>query len=202
MNHTKDNNKIIKEYVMPTIVLVLICFVVTFSLVTTYKATAPIIKATAEKSAEMARDQVLSGSGGFELIASSEQASISTTEDNQSGQPLNNITIESNIIDIYKAINEVGYVITSSEKGYGGEIKVITGVSKNGLIEKVMLLEHKETPGLGTKAAKKSFTDRFIGLDSVESVDTISGATISSSAVKRAVAAALDQMSRLKEGGF
>lgn len=202
MNHSKDKYAVIKEYVMPTIVLVLICFVVTFSLVTTYKVTAPIIKATAEKSAETARDQVLSGSGGFELLASMEQESASPNEDNQVGDKRENMKIGSNIIDIYKSNNGVGYVITSADQGYGGEIKVITGFSKNGLIQNVMLLEQKETPGLGTKAAKKDFTDKFIGLDSVESVDTISGATISSGAVKRAVAAALDQMSSIREGGL
>ncbi|MBK5245656.1 MAG: FMN-binding protein [Peptostreptococcaceae bacterium] len=202
MNRSKDKYAFIKEYVMPTIVLVLICFVVTFSLVTTYKVTAPIIKATAEKSAESARDRVLSGSGGFKLIASIEQASAGPNEDNQTGDKQENIKIGSNIIDIYKSNNGVGYVITSADQGYGGEIKVITGFSKNGLIQNVMLLEQKETPGLGTKASKKDFTDKFIGLDNVESVDTISGATISSSAVKRAVAAALDQMRSIKEGGL
>ncbi len=196
MNHSKDKHAVIKEYVMPTIVLVIICFVVTFSLVTTYKVTAPIIKATAEKSAEIAREEVLSGSGGFELVASLEQA-----VGNTSGK----IKIIDNIIDIYKANNKNGYVITSSDKGYGGEIVIITGFSTDGLIQKVMFLEQEETPGVGTKAGKDPFTDQFIGLDnvqSVESVDTISGATISSKAVKRAVATAFEEMSILKEGGF
>lgn len=112
------------------------------------------------------------------------------------------IKIVNNIIDIYKANNGSGYVITLADQGYGGEIRVITGFSKDGSVQNVMLLEQNETPGLGTKAANKDFTGLFIALDRVESVDTISGATISSSAVKRAVATALDQMSILKEGGL
>ncbi len=185
MNGSIDKRVDIKEYVMPTLVLVIICLVVTFALVTTYKITAPIIKATAEKSAEIAREEALSGSEGFELVASSEQVE--------------------NIVDVYKANNGRGYVITSSDKGYGGEIIIITGFSADGLIEKVMLLEQEETPGVGTKAGEEPFTDQFIGVDTqqmVENTDTISGATISSKAVKRAVSTALEEIAIIKKGGF
>lgn len=200
MSKKNNNYEILKEYVMPTFVLVIICFVVTFSIVSTYKVTSPIIQATAEESAEAAREQVSSGSDGFVLLESREQESEDSNEDNQ-----DDILLGNNIIDIYQVNDGGGYVITSIDKGYGGAIKVITSFSNEGAIDNVMLLEHNETPGLGTKVADIEFTDRFKMLDSVESVesiDAISGVTISSDAVKRAVASALEQIITIKEGGL
>jgi electron transport complex protein RnfG len=186
-----SKHKDINEYIMPTLVLVVICLVVTLSLVTTYEATAPIIKETAEKEAEMARDLVLPDSGGFEIIASSIDELILEYNANLNTKVLK---AETNIIDVYKANNDSGYVITSIDQGYGGEIKILTGFSKDGVLKDVLILEQKETPGLGTKVGDRNFLDQFVGLNNVESVDTISGATISSSTVIRAVASALEQM--------
>ena len=42
-------------------------------------------------------------------------------------------------------------VETSSSKGYGGEIKLIVGMKPDGTIVNYEVLDHKETPGLGTK---------------------------------------------------
>lgn len=182
MMSKKDQKEMIREYSMPTLILALICLVVTFSLVTTYKGTEPIIRATAEKEAEKARTLVLPDSGGFELLTAGEAGS--------------------NILDVYKANNGTGFVITTIDKGYGGRIKVITGFSSDGLIQNVMLLEQKETPGLGTKVGEKKFTDQFTGVDNVDNVDTISGSTISSKAMIRAVDTAIGQMKSIREGGI
>lgn len=178
MKKSKFNKELLTEYAMPTIVLVIICLVITFLLVTTFKITEPIIKATIEKEAEAARTQVLPESDGFNLIEAS----------------------GNNVLEVYKATNDTGFVITTVDKGYGGRIKVITGFSKEGLIKDVILLEQKETPGLGTKVGQRKFISQFIGVDSVETVDTISGATISSKAMIRAVDTAILQMNRVKEG--
>lgn len=180
MKNSKFNKELINEYAMPTIVLVIICLVITFALVATFKVTEPIIKATMEKEAELARTQVLPESDGFKLVESS----------------------GNNVLEVYKATNDTGFVITTVDKGYGGRIKVITGFSSEGFVEKVLLLEQKETPGLGTKVGEKKFTDQFIGLDGVETVDTISGSTISSKAMIRAVDSAISQMKTIKEGGI
>ncbi len=46
----------------------------------------------------------------------------------------------------------VGVAIESvTNKGYGGEIKVMVGFKPDGTIYNYQVLEHKETPGLGTK---------------------------------------------------
>lgn len=177
-----------KEYMMPTLVLVLICLVVTFALDRTYTVTEPIIKMAAEKEAEKARDLVLPESGGFEMMGSS---------DNEVGS---SIKLETNVDNVYKSKNGSGFVITTTDKGYGGKISVMTGFSEEGVIKAVILLEQKETPGLGTKVGEETFVSQFVGAENVAAIDTISGATISSNAMIRAVDSAFNQMDHIRKG--
>lgn len=105
---------------------------------------------------------------------------------------------------VYKAKkdgNDIGFCVVNIEKGYGGDVKVLTGVKQDGTVSKVKILEHGETPGLGANAEKDSFISQFIGkikgVEVVKSnadgnkISAISGATITSSAVTRAVNTAI-----------
>jgi len=48
----------------------------------------------------------------------------------------------------------VGVAIESiSHKGFGGDVKIMVGILPDGTINNYQVLEHKETPGLGTKMA-------------------------------------------------
>lgn len=53
----------------------------------------------------------------------------------------------------------------SSPKGYGGEVKVMLGISPEGNIKNVIVIKHNETPGLGSvvtnRAIKKTIFDVF-----------------------------------------
>ena len=84
----------------------------------------------------------------------------------------------------------------------GGDISVMTGVDADGKVTGVNILSHAETAGLGAKAAEQSFRDRFVGLVSgitvskdkagENSIDAITGATITSRAMTEAVNAAIE----------
>ena len=97
--------------------------------------------------------------------------------------------------------NKIGFCVVNIEKGYGGDVKIMTGVKTDGTVSKVKILEHGETPGLGANAEKESFISQFIGKTkgvevtksgaSGNKITAISGATITSSAVTRAVNSAL-----------
>ena len=56
---------------------------------------------------------------------------------------------------VYKALNKsgevIGFCLQGTAQGYGGKIKVISGVDLKGAITGVNILEHNETPGLGSK---------------------------------------------------
>lgn len=92
-----------------------------------------------------------------------------------------------------------GYVLqTTSSEGYGGNIVLYIGVTAEGSLNGVSILEISETPGLGMRAEEvlvpqfagkkaESFTYTKTGSQSDSEIDAISGATITTKAVTSAV---------------
>lgn len=88
-------------------------------------------------------------------------------------------------------------VKTKSAKGYSGDIWLMVGFNAQGDVLRIQVLEHKETPGLGSKMSDLKFLNQFFsknpGQDNLKvkkdggSVDAITGATISSRAFSEAV---------------
>ncbi len=114
--------------------------------------------------------------------------------------------------DGYKNGEWVGTAVeTFTDKGFSGRIKLMVGFLSNGNINKIEVLEHKETPGLGSKMeiGKSKFPDQFLGKNPSDyklsvtkdggDVDAITAATISSRAYCDAVQTAYDAFT--KNGG-
>ncbi len=106
----------------------------------------------------------------------------------------------------------MAYIIPSEAKGYAGPVKLIVAVSPDGKVLNFSVLDSKETPGLGDKASKSPFRDQFAGKtlehlkvvkdpSNKEDVLAITGATITSKAVTKAVAEAVEALSELRKGG-
>lgn len=171
------------EIIKPVLVLACICLVVTALLAYVNSVTAPIIKAADEKAAAEARSEVLSEADGFDEIT--------------------NVNFSDEIAEAYKATNGAGYTFTVSEKGYGGEVRIMFGITKDGSIEKCKTLNHSETSGIGSRVVDNDsgYRDKFFGktVDNYDEVDAISGATISSKAYKKAIAAAFAAYETAKE---
>jgi len=116
-------------------------------------------------------------------------------------------------LDIYPAKKEniiVGYAVsTYTRDGFSGNIRLMAGFEPDGKIFNIIILEHKETPGLGTKMAEPSFKDQFMQKNPSEfilkvkkdggPVDAVTAATISSRAFCDAVQRAYNT---LEKGGF
>ena len=94
-------------------------------------------------------------------------------------------------------------VIGSTEKGFSGLIKLMVGFKPDGTIQNIVVLEQKETPGLGTKMKDEKFLAQFremnpsifnlkVTKDGGE-VDALTGATITSRAFGEAVQMAYDE---------
>lgn len=87
-------------------------------------------------------------------------------------------------------------------KGFGGDIGLMMGVNlKDDTIIGVGVTTHSETPGIGSKAkSDPSFANQFKGMQmtTVEPVDAISGATVTSSGVNAGVIAAAKMYQSLK----
>ena len=109
---------------------------------------------------------------------------------------------------IYSLNNQnkpVGHAVkTYSDKGFGGHIEVMAGFLPDGSIYNVSVLQHKETPGLGTKMSDQRFSRQFLGKNPSEftlrvrkdggQVDAITAATISSRAYCDALQRAYDAL--------
>lgn len=187
-----------KETAIPTIALTLICGISAALLAGTNEITYMRIAAAEEETKQ--------------------NSMRSVTPDNT--YKFEKAEIRDNTAECYKAFDKDGtviaYAVSSSVKGYGGTIKVMTGIDKDGNIIAVNVYDNSsETPGLGAKTSESEFTDGFKGKStengfavskdidkypSAAEVDAVTGATISSRAAVTAVNNALDIYSEISGG--
>ena len=93
-------------------------------------------------------------------------------------------------------------VVGSSENGYSGMVKIMVGFNPDKTIQDIVVLEQKETPGLGTKMKDDKFLRQFRDKDPSSfklkvakdggDVDALTGATITTRAFCEAAQLAYD----------
>lgn len=162
------NNKILYT----TIVLSAICAGVALLLAAVNMITAPIIKARDDSEKELAIKQLIPDLESFEIFTSE-------------------IT-DADELYIVQSENEKNYCVLVSPSGFGGDIEMIVAISADLRVKGVKVLSHTETAGVGTRITDDSFLSSFIGSNSSDGIDVLSGATVSSTAVKKGVSVALD----------
>jgi len=110
-------------------------------------------------------------------------------------------------VEIYtgtlKGVKSGTAVVGSSDKGYNGLVKLMVGFESDGSIKNIVVLEQKETPGLGTKMKGEKFLKQFRGKNASTfnlkpkkdggEVDALTGATISTRAFGEATQLAYDE---------
>ena len=99
--------------------------------------------------------------------------------------------------EVYAKNKLIGYALDASGKGFGGTIKIKVGMNLNKTIKTIRITSQNETPGLGTKIEGTKFTNQFMNKTLKQvllkkdsrngTIDTLTGATISSRAVSKAV---------------
>ena len=156
--------------VKPIVVLGAICLVASAALAAVNEVTAPIIKAQEEAAANEAYFAVLPEADGFEAVT-----------DYQT----------SNIQAVMKATNGAGWAIQAYGKGFGGDVPVTVTV-KDGKISDVTVGDNSETQGIGSNAIEQ-LPSKIVEANGTDGVDDVSGATITSKAIKSAVNDALAQ---------
>ena len=101
----------------------------------------------------------------------------------------------------------LGYAVPgTSPKGYGGEIRLMVGLTAARKVISYQVLAANETPGLGAKLGDAAFTKQFGGKDGPSlkvkkdggEIDAITGATITSRAVCEAIADACARVDRIE----
>ena len=116
-------------------------------------------------------------------------------------------------MEIYPAFQGTEFVgaavIGSSEKGFSGLVKIMVGFKPDGSMQDIVVLEQKETPGLGTKMKEEKFLGQFrdknpsdfdlkVAKDGGD-VDALTGATISTRAFTEAAQNAYDEYIKIKD---
>lgn len=98
---------------------------------------------------------------------------------------------------------DAGYVVTCSGKGYGGAVTMALGIDAEGVIQGIQITDcSNETPGLGQNSTNTDWNGQYVGTNDSQdlnvvkdgsgsadagTINAISGATITSSAVTRAI---------------
>lgn len=107
---------------------------------------------------------------------------------------------------IYQAFSGGGgMVYTSVQQGYGGEVKVTLQV-KEGTIQQIFAEGASETPGIGQKAITQFNETIFAGLSGLQvsdvegELDAVSGATVTSGAVRAGFQEVLQQAQEAGNG--
>lgn len=193
------------DVVKPTIVLFVICTIITLALAFTNLMTKDRIDEMIKTKQEDDRRRVLSLAESFEEVAELEEI-VSGNED---------LNIVKEAYRGIKGEETVGNVFLVESKGYGGPITITVGIDVEGKITGVEIGDNSETPGLGAKAKDEPFISQFVGIipqeplkvvknnkTKSEEINAISSATITSKAVTKAVQAAVDTNAELmKRGG-
>ena len=159
------------EFILPIIVLVTICIIIGAAMAAINLITAPKIAEAQRQKEDEALSIVVPDNQGFtkQEIADLPESVIALYTDNAS-----------NAIAVMLSI-----------KGYDSSnpMSVAVGFDEDGKIIKCSVISCSgETKGIGSKVSSESFLSSLVGLSDVSSVDTISGATISSGAFKEALA--------------
>ena len=164
---------------LPSILsLVGICAVMAILLALTNYFTAPVIKKNQEAAANKALYEVMPDGGSFEKL------------------DIGSYTLPKTVTEAAKAENG-GYVITLVTSGFDKGLKIMCGVNADGTVSGAVCLESNETLG-----HEKTYGANFTGKNAAEAeaVDTVSGATKTTTAYKNAIKDALNAVIILKGG--
>lgn len=154
-------------------VLVVICIVISGALAVVNSFTAPVIEKARADRETASRMKLLPEASGFRKISLEGLPESITSA--YSGQDAHG--------------NVLGYVFTAGHKGFDGTIVVMTAFGLDGRIANVATMDvTSETKTLGGLTASPDYTGQYTGKDaSLEGVDGISGATITSTAYEACV---------------
>ena len=161
----------------PTLILTAICTIVTLLLAMTNMLTVDKIAANAAQKAAESRKKVLAA---------------------QEYKPLDK---DGNVYGAYDENGQrLGVVVTTVSSGYGGKIEVMTGIKADCEISGVNILSMEETPGLGARGKEDSFLKQYKGHNDSRlavskdggEINALSGATITSRAITKAVNEAVE----------
>ena len=159
-----------KSQIKTVVSLTVICAVVAVLLAVTNYITAPIIKKNEAAQVSGALSVVLPSGEGFEAVDISKYELPETVE------------------EAYSEDNG-GYVFKLKTSGYGADLIIMCGIDSKGVVKGVQYISGNETLGYEATYGEKLKDDTS---DTIDGVETISGATKTTTTFKNAVKDALN----------
>lgn len=164
-----------KDFIRPTLVLLIICVVAGTVLSLIYTQTAPLIAENKLKAEGEARRLVLPDADFFYPV--SDSSTVLYYEGFSADSAL------------------VGYVFSCVQYGYSSDVKTIVGLTPDLMIQAITVVSQSETPGLGANCTKPDFTAQFSGKNPADiyvdkdggDIQSLTGATITTRAVTNAI---------------
>lgn len=167
------------------LVLTVICIVVGSMLAVVNHITAPIIAEANRKKALESCFVVMKDASDFE----------DKTEE------FAGLELPSTIKNIYKEKEGKGYVFKMETTGYKSGLVIMCGINSDGKITGVTTISSEETANIGKKTEDEAYESQYIGKDqSLKGVEKITGATITSTAYKKAIQDAFTAYDTIKGG--
>ena len=188
-----------KQIIKNTLILTIITLVAGILLGFVYEITKEPIALAKEAAKKEAYQQVMADADTFDALDVDEDAIVSVKDAvESSGCTINEI------VDAKANGESIGYVITTTtSEGYGGDIQISVGILKDGTVNGVAILSIGETAGLGMKATEEDFYSQYAGkkveffnvtktgASADNEIDALSGATVTSNAMTKAVNSAV-----------
>ncbi|HPY96207.1 MAG TPA: FMN-binding protein [Candidatus Cloacimonadota bacterium] len=90
---------------------------------------------------------------------------------------------------------EIGYTFISCGRGYSSDVQIMVGIDTDFKIEKIIIIQQSETPGLGANCIKPEFSEKYTNLEYKDltvdkdggNIKSITGATITTRTVTNAI---------------
>lgn len=185
-----SNQNTFQKYVAPIVVLVGICLVISAALAATYGVANPIIERNTKATQDAAMQELISDADSF----SDYTGDLWTSEDGKVA-----------VTAVSTADNGSGIVATVSTTSFGGKLTEMVGIDSSGAVTGVKIINHSDTPGVGTKAMKEEHLAQYAGVTELTDVtakkdaniDHVSGASVSSNGIHYGVYAALQQFQEM-----
>lgn len=189
------------SFMKDAIILFIITMLSGFMLGAVYEITKEPIALAKENEKKSAYKEVFPDATDFQK---QDDDLLSKVNDSLISQNFGKVNVSEVANAVDSSGSSLGYVITSTSKdGFGGDVKISVGITKDKKLNGIAFLTLAETPGLGMKAKGEKFSSQFkekdasylnvvkTGATKPDEIDAISGATITSRAVTGAVNAAI-----------
>ena len=186
-----------KDIITAVVALTLICIVVTAALAVTNHFTVDAIAAVNERLLNESLTEIVPSAASFDELT---ETDLPESPDNY----------ESAYLAVDSSSQSIGLVVITKIAGYGGDIRVMTGIADGQITGVKILAADNETPGLGARISESDYLaqykDKPAGRLSLSrdggDVDAVTGATISSRALLNAVNSAVETYEVVKDVGI